>query len=133
MRSLHPRVSRLKITKWPTYIIICVLFADIKFRHKIKKTGESFKSGRFRLPRGRTGDGCQKREPPAETGRLNRSVAVPNSMQSQQQRCAQKQLCLRYPQIGRNMVNPPNTKNPIQCCWHRLKVTMRRSDKYPNV
>ena len=54
-----------------------ILFADIKFRHKIKnKTGESFKSGRFRLPRGRTGDGFQKREPPAQTGRLNRSGAT---------------------------------------------------------
>ena len=55
-----------------------ILFTDIKFRHKIKKTEECFKSGRFRLPRGGTGDGCQKREPPAQTRRPGLAMVLLN-------------------------------------------------------
>ena len=35
--------------------------------------GRDQENGRFNFPRGRTGDGSQKREPPARNGRLNRS------------------------------------------------------------
>ena len=59
-----------------------ILFADKNLGIKLKKTGESFKSGRFRLPRGKTGDGCQKREPPAQTGKLNTSASTPREVGS---------------------------------------------------